>query len=677
MFLNDKTVFKCGLFEGLKLAGHHQARAVDLCRFGKAQRVSLVAIAQSLDNILVYDLVPFKESLMLDGRGDASIQHNNITNQESVQSQRDSAVSYISIKDQVIESLAVIEVGSDRMNSSSKDLLLIGCVKSIMIYDTFNQEHLFSVNTSSKITTIAAPPASDDGLVQPATSVAKLLFCGGIQKLYAYQMDCNLAGLSYPNRGAGGTGGDLASSPVVGIELSSERTISETVSCLIRGTFAHLECLIAGFHENRIKLYSVDQLEQSIQTCRLTLNESAKIQCLCAIETIQQPETNQHRSTTAANASGETDLSQQQSQALPSLSGSSTKKLAHQQRQRRAQMNYFAYGLENCIIGVYRLLAASKETNAADISTDDDRDKPQQQQQHVSLFAERLWRHKSKQVPMSLCLFDIDGDGRDELIVGYRNGRLEVRAPFTGQLLTSTRCFRSSGQLVGLLKWTLGSNQMANIEPLQLASEDTTPPNRNEQTDKPMVAPKQDILIACSSISSLVAFKPKHRQPRRPLIDHLAQSMRNHHHMIVPDPSNRHDELQLNYDEFMSTIQVDHTDKSKLEPLEEEEGDSQHPLAHNDEDADQQQSWPIACESKQNSELLQEIGLKKKQQVELSQRLRQIQHELMRKQVANSQAAMELMTASGVAAEQSGPIQVAHCWNFDGTNVSSSFQPFD
>ncbi|XP_022711587.1 Bardet-Biedl syndrome 2 protein homolog [Varroa jacobsoni] len=65
----------------------------------------------------------------------------------------------------------------------------------------------------------------------------------------------------------------------------------------------------------------------------------------------------------------------------------------------------FAYALANGTIGVYQSSGA------------------------------RLWRIKSKNQPMCIAAFDIDGDGKPELITGWSNGKVDARSVRTGEVL--------------------------------------------------------------------------------------------------------------------------------------------------------------------------------------------------------------------------------------------------
>jgi len=64
----------------------------------------------------------------------------------------------------------------------------------------------------------------------------------------------------------------------------------------------------------------------------------------------------------------------------------------------------FAYALANGTIGVYDKL-------------------------------DRLWRIKSKNVAVSICAFDFDGDGIPELVTAWSNGKLDIRNIRNGEVV--------------------------------------------------------------------------------------------------------------------------------------------------------------------------------------------------------------------------------------------------
>lgn len=416
-------------------------------------------------------------------------------------------------------------------------------------------------------------------------------------------------------------------------------------------------------------MFTIDLFDQSIQTCRLTLQEAAKINCLCAIETIVQHGEKADVNVPAnAPAEGSRPTSD-----LPSIARDSHTNEGSTEPNTEPQMNYFAYGLENGTIGVYRLLAITSreatEPTAADNLEHNFNDANQKQQ--VSLFGERLWRHRSKQPIVALSLFDIDGDGQDELVVGQRNGRLEVRSPFTGQLITKSRCFKVNSQqqqLAGFLKWSLSEGSANDSTQISAASD------AGCQSEAVHSQTKRDILIACSSTSSLVAFRPKQRRPHQVLIDYLASGQQLSH---PPDRD------EFDSDRNFVSVLGQRTNRTPLERhlhLDDQDSDQdgqQSPSADDGNDEDDHAAHglnklPISCESKQNPELLQQIGLMTRRGEELCKRFHQVQCELVRKQVALNQATLKLISGDAKSDQFAQAIRLAHSWNFDSTSVSTT-----
>ncbi|CAG2065772.1 unnamed protein product, partial [Timema podura] len=48
---------------------------------------------------------------------------------------------------------------------------------------------------------------------------------------------------------------------------------------------------------------------------------------------------------------------------------------------------------------------------------------------------QRLWRVKSKNRAMSIYAYDLDGDGVEELITGWSNGKIDARSSRTGEVM--------------------------------------------------------------------------------------------------------------------------------------------------------------------------------------------------------------------------------------------------
>lgn len=224
----------------------------------------------------------------------------------------------------------------------------------------------------------------------------------------------------------------------VDVEVSCERNTGESLTCIAWGKLLGGDLIITGAKERSIRLYQVDSFDQNIQPCMLAINESASVSCLCSIRI--EPE-----------GTG----SQVMAADLPAVDT----------RETHERLGMFAYGLDNGYLGAYRLFKESSD---------------------AKLDFERLWCQRARQNPQTMLMFDINGDGQEELIVGYASGRIEARSPFTGQLVASlAKCFKSTSErLVSLLT-----------------------------TDYFQDGHK--MLLVCSTGSSLVGFRPRQCAPLR------------------------------------------------------------------------------------------------------------------------------------------------------------------
>ena len=80
----------------------------------------------------------------------------------------------------------------------------------------------------------------------------------------------------------------------------------------------------------------------------------------------------------------------------------------------------FGYALANGTIGVY-----DKTSRVCLIESDTRQNRPRV----TPVDAPRqVWRVKSKHTVTAIAGFDLDGDGQPELISGWSNGKIEVRA---------------------------------------------------------------------------------------------------------------------------------------------------------------------------------------------------------------------------------------------------------
>lgn len=387
----------------------------------------------------------------------------------------------------------------------SKDLLLTGCVKSILIYDATTRSKLFSVNTTTSIELIAFDPLDSINLINGShinrsslINPGELTVCGGPNKLSTLRMSWNQPG-----------------SAQVDAELTSERSTDDTISSLLQGIRRGVEHVLTGSEEHKIRLYQIDSFDQNIQSSKLTIQETGKVNCLCTIGTAPDSPV---KVESADSSSRRSDGGR--SSILPSLtSANDSNNNSPASFQSSLEMNHFAYGLDNNYIGVYRLF---NTWQARDSQTSGH---PTEEAQEESISHERLWRHKCKQVPGQMIMYDINGDGLDELIVGFKNGRLEARSPFTGQLLAVTRCFRVSDRLAGLTVISYEQNNSLRL-----------------------------LLAACSVAGSIVLFRPRHFKPKQVLRGYSAGSVQT---MMMPmkqqDLLHRHDRsLLLDLDDAFS-----------------------------------------------------------------------------------------------------------------------------
>lgn len=353
---------------------------------------------------------------------------------------------YISVND-VIRTVAVTSIASnhstDNLNAEirikpldSRDLLLIGCANSVLIYDSLSQNNVISVRTATPINAF-----SNDRVQVTNPSIV----CGGPQKVYALRFDCW-----------------FQDGRSISAEVSSERSTRDTITCLTSGSFDGLELVLTGSTEQKLRAYQLDSFDHNIQACKLTIEEGGPISCICAVNTKQQQE-----STSEPPALPKTNLPPVATKLDPLTNTSSPDKV----KASDEQMSHFAFGTENGTIGVHRLFFVAQTDSVVSPRGES------------KLSAERLWRQKCKQTPMTMLLYDINGDGLDELVVGFVSGRLEARSPFTGQLLATTRCFKSSDKLTSL----------------------TVIDYHNDGSL---------MLLACSTGGSMVGFKPRSSRPR-------------------------------------------------------------------------------------------------------------------------------------------------------------------
>lgn len=420
---------------------------------------------------------------------------------------------------------------------TTKDFILIGCSNSVLAYDNSNMNNLININTSSSINSI-----TNDSIIRAGNSLDRLSICGGSQKIYALKLEY------------GHVGNNL------NVEVSSERSTGDTVTCLIQGKLNCQDLVITGSVENRIRVYKLDSFDQNIQPCCLTLDETGQINCLCPILT---QSTEKQRD--VQNLSHEPRY-------LPSVAEhnfSSSKEIGE-------QMSYFSYGIESSSIGVYRLIGQTKIVSNIKKQT---------------ISAERLWRQKCKYTPICMLMYDINGDGYDELIIGFKNGRIEARSPFTGQLLGTTRCFTRSDRLSGLavIDYYLDG--------------------------------KAIVLLACSTNGLVVGFKPRVSRPRIPLRGYDMPTRQNYENSRDEDWL---DSISVNSEAtILKTIEDEEDRCSNQVFMKKEETANLHIRSQSDK------TKINICETKQSFDLLQKVNLLQLEQMNLERRACRIYHTSM------------------------------------------------
>lgn len=328
-------------------------------------------------------------------------------------------VNYIAVKD-VIRCVAISKLllaGSAQAASldESRSLILIGCANCINIYDPLNECCSgASIKTKSPVCLLSVSSQASNPIA----------IATDLQRIYVLRLAASLAD---PTK--------------VDVDVSCERTTSESTTCIAWGRSHEGELIMTGAKEGNICFYPIDLFDQNLQTCSLLMSESTSVSCLCPIYTSQEVREERPRASD-----------------LPVVD-----KAVHCETYER--MSMIAYGLDNGNLGAYQLIKSGPDGK---------------------LSSERLWSQRGRQVAQAMLMYDINGDGQDELIIGYASGRIEARSPYSGQLLAATsKCFKSNSErLVGLLA----------LDYFQDA---------------------RKVLLACSTGSSLVGFRPRQYQPSR------------------------------------------------------------------------------------------------------------------------------------------------------------------
>lgn len=514
---------------------------------------------------------------------------------------REEFVYYIAVRD-VIKTLAVVSIegqadsdgNADKLiqfrdsiddqqaqpqASVGRDLLLIGCSDSLHVYDFQTRSSLLKIHYSATLSALAIVESKPK--VPSSSNCSIFAVCGGSQKVSTLRLSTQ-----------------LGSSFNVSAEFSSEKSVCDDIVCLVKGSLDSQDYIVTGSNEQRIRVYQLDSIDANIRACKLAIEESGRVNCLCPINTLEE-----HR----ASISIKEELHRGQS-------GEQTR------GSSREEMNYFAYGLENEIIGVYRLFASSQSAAANQSGKTAD----------SKLATERLWRHRCRQKPAAMLMFDINGDGQDELLIGYKNGRLESRSPLTGQLLAATKCFNNKyDRLVGLAAFDDYSN-----------------------------GPIGSMLIACSTSGSLVWFsKPVNSKPRLPLQGYL--SLVGGYHANIQDLETIDEKLHENSDVFMRDATVEPgtmAARPAVNQLVDLHIGPRHAGAAAD-DAKPTTTLATAatkCEARQNLELLQRINALLNEQMNLEGSARKFYRR-------NLQQTTRIYPSD---------INVVHRWDCDSTRVS-------
>lgn len=519
---------------------------------------------------------------------------------------------YIRIRD-IIKSLAA----RSNVDRQGRDLLLIGCVNSLIIYDPIARVKLLNINTSGPVELICGSDSTS--YTEPLDNYDEtksigynhgLIVFAGSQKLHTVKLeDAQNQGeekYATPNGG----GGLLFSG-----ELTSERSTSDSMLSLVEGPYRFLNnnndnmeneqaerLVITGTHESNIHFWPVDDFDQNLRACQMSIEESGPVVCLCPIFTLELGSEGFSNTDSDNEAGSNRNLNQNNSieakhksnsVLLPSItdSGQSAKNphLDATSSKRPTNMNsellsHFAFGLGTNYLGVYRIFV-SRDSPIIDSSTansgqinDVDPLTGLQKSRTTKLQRERLWFLKCRHRPRCLLMYDMNGDGQDELVVGFQSGRLEVREPFTGHLLAATRSFRGSDQLVGLASMDLIHGAKNNSR----------------------------VLVAVSTSGCIVCYKPRFSLPRKPLLQlgYPDTPAPMNSHMILHDDNQSHllSELSEGAIEMESLIRLsDLNDKRETIHIE--------TRAHN--------TKPTRTEAKQNLNLLHKLNTLEAEKLEL------------------------------------------------------------
>lgn len=519
-------------------------------------------------------------------------------------------------------------VPNNKRLSSSKDLLLVGCFTRLVIYDASSRSSLFTINTPTPVNAIATTSTnnSSGNHLNQSTNEDCLFACGGPQRLYLLKLETNLKG-------------DMSA------EVTSERSIEDTVNCLVWGRLDGMSLVLIGSLEHKISVFQLDTFDQNIQACRLNITESAVVNCLLPINTVEDccnKQSDQQQTpeglTQITQHKPRSDNATRNDKYLPAVTNGDSQltSIRPTNSSQIAQMNYFAFGLESGLIGVYRLLVTSAPGSLLN-----------QINSPVKLTSERVWRYRCKHVPMSMLLGDTNGDGLDELVIGFTSGRIEVRSPFTGQLLSVTRAFKRDHGLAGLA---------------MLEDDD----NENQEGERK--------LIACSTNGALIAFKATpllQGSTRRPL-----QGFKASKSSSSDIQSLRESNSNWLYSSLQLANQQQQVASSDLKTIEEEmrtdvfmawpsgqvrDGSSSPSTDDLHIESKSDETKPTKCDSMQNLDLLQRVNALYGQQLDLQKRACRIY-----------QSHVQQHRPVGLHQQmQTHRVNVAHRWDFNLNAVSN------
>lgn len=209
-------------------------------------------------------------------------------------------------------------------------------------------------------------------------------------------------------------------------------TTADKIQAMITGKLSNRTIVITGSEKGKITVYDVILSgKQLIYSSRIFVEESSSITCLCAIPT--------------NTSSDHSDL----------------------------MLDHLAYGTRSGMMGTLRLIQSTNRHN-----------------DQLDILIERLWMLKTRDEPLCMVLYDIDGDGFDELIVGHRNGRIEVREVFTGEIKHKIRLEKNT--------------KLAGMCVADYCQDDVS------------------LLLTCTTDGTVMGYRPREQMPRQKLINYNA-----------------------------------------------------------------------------------------------------------------------------------------------------------